>query len=104
VGAAFLGVLSTSSPPEVRCWVDVGGQGLTDVAAELGVEPAGEDDVNIVLSADPWRLGLHRRSEVRFDGWGAHVANPLRVWCDLHSELRGTEFAAQLWRSISDAR
>lgn len=104
VGAAFHGVLSTSSPAELRCWVDTRGQDLPEIAAELGLEPAGEDDVNVVLSADPWRLGLHRRRQASFDGWTAPVANPLRVWCDLHSELRGSEFAAQLWGIIADAR
>ncbi len=40
VGAAFLGVLGTSSPPEVRCWVRVNDRPLEEVAAELGLEPA----------------------------------------------------------------
>ncbi len=100
-GAAFLGVLGTSSPPEVRCWVGVGGRALPAVAEQLGLEPASQGAMNIALSADPWKVGIHRRSEAAFDDWTATVAHPVRVWCDLHGEPRGADFAAQLWRSVS---
>jgi hypothetical protein len=103
VGAAFLGVLGTSSPSEVRCWVGADGRSLEEVAAELGLEPASAESANVRLSADRWRIGIHRRAIARFDELTATVAHPLRVWCDLHGEQRGSEFAAQLWAEISRA-
>jgi hypothetical protein len=103
VGAAFLGVLGTSSPTEVRSWVSVNGRSLTDVAERLGLEPVPPESANVRLSADPWRIGTHRHADEQFDGWTATVAHPLRVWCDLHSEDRGREFAAQLWGKVSNA-
>jgi DNA-binding transcriptional ArsR family regulator len=103
-GAAFLGVLGISSPAQVRCWVTVNEQALTEIAERLGLEPAPPESVNVCLSADPWRIGTHRRAVQDFDGMTAAVAHPLRVWCDLHGEERGDEFAAQLWGTISHAR
>jgi len=102
-GAAFLGVLGTSSPSEVRCWVDIGDRPLPSAAELLGLEPAFEEDANVAISVDPWRVGVHRSSTARFEEWAASVAHPLRVWCDLHGEQRGAEFAAQLWGEISRA-
>jgi DNA-binding transcriptional ArsR family regulator len=103
VGAAFLGVLSTSSPSEVRCWVVSRGQALTVVAERLGLEPAPEGAANVTLSSDSWSVGVHRSRDVRFEDWTATIAHPARVWCDLHSEQRGIEFAAQLWRMVNNA-
>ncbi len=103
-GAAFLGVLGTSSPSEVRCWVDAGERPLTEIADSLGLDPAPEESVNVSLSSDPWRVGVHRRGSISFEDWTATVADPVRVWCDLHSEKRGAEFAAQLWGVITHAR
>jgi hypothetical protein len=77
---------------------------LTEVAERLGLEPAPPESANVRLSADPWRIGTHRRAVQDFDGMTATVAHPLRVWCDLHAEERGSEFAAQLWGTISHAR
>jgi predicted transcriptional regulator len=102
-GAAFLGVFGTSSPTEVRCWATVNGQSLTEVAGLLGLEPAPPESANVRLSADSWRIGIHRRAEAHFDSWTAMVAHPLRVWCDLHGEERGSEFASQLWGKVSHA-
>jgi DNA-binding transcriptional ArsR family regulator len=102
-GAAFLGVLGTSSPLEVRCWVDLRGGTLTALAEQLRLEPAPQGAANIALSADPWGVGVHRRANASFEEWTATVANPVRVWCDLHSEQRGVEFAAQLWGAVSHA-
>jgi hypothetical protein len=96
-GAAFLGVLGTSSPDEVRVWVDVNEQSLAGVAEQIGLEPAPPESANVRLSADLWRIGTHRSVTAEFDGLAATVAHPLRVWCDLHGEKRGREFAAQLW-------
>ncbi|MGH9279069.1 MAG: winged helix-turn-helix domain-containing protein [Acidimicrobiales bacterium] len=101
-GAAHYGVLGTSSPKEVRCWVDADGAQLADVAERLALDPAPRDEANVVLSADRWRVGVHRRRELQFDESNAWVAHPLRVWCDLHDEERGSEFAAQMWGAVSD--
>ncbi|CAN5876938.1 hypothetical protein BH20ACT7_BH20ACT7_16070 [soil metagenome] len=59
--------LSTSSPTEVRCWVNTHGRDLSHVAGRLGLEPAPEGATNVVISADPWRVGVHRRAEITFD-------------------------------------
>lgn len=104
VGAAYHGVLGTSSPKEVRCWVDVRGRSLGDVAEALGLEPATEESSNVLLSADRWRVGVHRRAGVQFDDLTASVAHPLRVWCDLHDEQRGSEYAAQMWGAVVNGR
>lgn len=96
-GAAFLGVIGTSSPSQVRCWIDVSQHSLTAAAELIGLEPAPKEAANVVLSADPWRVGIHDRGMARFEEWTAMVAHPVRVWCDLHSEQRGADFAAQLW-------
>ncbi|MCZ7535215.1 MAG: hypothetical protein M5T61_04230 [Acidimicrobiia bacterium] len=102
VGAAFYGIVGTASPPTVRCWVDTSASSLSDVAGLLGLEPAPEDEANVGLSADRWRIGMHRREERTFEEWKATVAHPIRVWCDLRDEQRGDEFAAQMWGLISD--
>lgn len=103
-GAAFLGVLGTSSPSEVRCWAALNGRTLSGVAERLQLDPASPESANVRISADPWRIGVHHRADAHFDEWTATVAHPLRVWCDLHGEARGREFAAQLWRDASHAR
>lgn len=103
-GAAFLGVLGTSSPREVRCWAALNGRTLPEIAGRLQLDPAPPESVNVRVSADQWRIGVHRRADVHFDGWTATVAHPLRVWCDLHGEVRGREFAAQLWKEAIHAR
>lgn len=102
-GAAFLGVSATSSPAEVRCWATVNGQSLSEIAGRLGLESAPQESANVRLSADPWRIGVHRRAEAGYDVWAATVAHPLRVWCDLRGEERGGEFAVQLWGKVSNA-
>lgn len=102
IGAAHYGVLGTSSPREVRCWVAAGGALLADVAERLELEPAPREAANVALSADRWKVGVHRRRELQFDESNAWVAHPLRVWCDLHDEERGSEFAAQMWGAVSD--
>jgi DNA-binding transcriptional ArsR family regulator len=102
-GAAFLGVLGTSSPLEVRCWATLNGRSLEEVAAALGLAPAPRESMNVLVSADPWRIGVHRRATAHFDEWTATVAHPFRVWCDVHAEERGREFASQLWGKASHA-
>jgi MarR family len=99
---AYLGVISTSSPPEIRVWVDSNGQELAAIAPLLGLESAPAEEANVVLSIDPWHVGTHKCSKRSFGGHEAVVAHPLRVWCDLHDERRGPEFAAQLWKVITN--
>lgn len=96
----FLGILSTFPPAQIRCWVAAPADGLDAIARQLTLEPAPPDESNVVLGADPWKAGVHSRSERRFDRWEASVAHPLRVWCDLHDEPRGTDFADQLWKEL----
>lgn len=103
VGAAFHGVLGASSPTEVRCWVDLQGRRLPEVAGRLGLDPAPVGAANVILCSDPWRVGVHRRGKSSFGESTATVAHPVRVWCDLRSERRGAEFAAQLWGAVAHA-
>lgn len=104
VGAAYQGVLGTSSPKDVRCWVDTRSGSLANVAEALELEPSSEESANVLLSADRWRVGVHRRAEADFDDFTASVAHPLRVWCDLHDEQRGSDYAAQMWGVMIDGR
>ncbi|HEY0640579.1 MAG TPA: winged helix-turn-helix domain-containing protein [Pseudonocardiaceae bacterium] len=100
-GAAYLGVVGTSSPARIRCWTRSPDLPLPEVARRLGLEPAAEDEANVTLAEDRWRLGTHRRDRLTFDASEAYVAHPLRIWCDVHSELRGTEFAAEMWSYVN---
>jgi len=104
VGAAHLGVLGTSSPPEVRAWVRAPGGDLAGAAEDLGLEPVSGEDANVVLSRDRWGVGVGRRRTLAFDGRPAWVAHPVRLWCDLHAERRGSEYAAQMWSVVSRGR
>lgn len=98
---AYFGVLGTSPSEQVRCWVGEQESELEVVAERLGLEPAPVEESNVVLAADPWGVGMIGRAEREFGGSRAVIAQPVRVWCDLHSEQRGTEFAAQLWKEIA---
>jgi hypothetical protein len=101
IAAAHYGVLGTSSPRDVRCWVAHGSAPLADVAEKLELEPAPREEANVVLSSDGWRFGVQRRRELQLDDSSVWVAHPLRVWCDLHDEARGSEFAAQMWGAVN---
>jgi DNA-binding transcriptional ArsR family regulator len=97
---AFHGVLGTSSPAQTRCWVAGSDEHLEENARSIGLEPAPDEASNVILAADPWNVGLHRRASREFEKYTAIVAQPLRTWCDVREEPRGREFAAQLWKEI----
>lgn len=101
VGAGFLGILGTSTPDVVRCWLRLGHDDLPVTASALGLDPAPADAANVALSVDSWFVGTHRRHRHNLDDVEAWVAHPLRVWCDLPGEPRGADFAAQLWESTA---
>lgn len=102
VAANYLGIASTSSPERLRIWVDAQDKELEATATALGLEPASGDEANVSISHDRWRAGTIHRRLATLDGSDAWIANPLRIWCDLHDEPRGSEFAAQMWGSIAD--
>jgi len=104
VGAAYLGVLGTASPKDVRAWVDAGDRGLENVAEMLGLEPASDDAGNVVVSNDKWGVGVKGRIDAPFDDLHAWVAHPLRIWCDLPDEQRGSDYAAQMWTVVINGR
>ena len=100
---AFLGIFGTASPQTVHCWVrdDNGDGGLEGIARSLRLEPVSPEEANIVLTADRWGIGTLDRARASHEEWSTWVSHPLRVWADLHSEPRGSEFAAQLWPEIA---
>lgn len=102
VGAAFLGVVGTSSPERLRCWVS-SQESLAEVAEQLEIESAPPDEANLEISVDRWGVGLYGATNRSFDQWRAMVAHPVRVWCDLHVERRGVEFADQIWSRLTHA-
>jgi len=97
----FLGILSTASPNQLRCWVRATDDALPEIAGRLRLEPVAAEDANVAIAADRWGIGLNERRRRSYDGRKAWIAHPLRVWCDVHAEPRGSEFAAQLWPEIA---
>jgi hypothetical protein len=78
--------------------VDVPGDALDDVPAELGGFRT-ERGANVTLIADPDRLGL---ADAREDRKGRLIAPPSRVMLDLYLESRGDAAAGvflDLWGS-----
>ncbi|MEX1009097.1 MAG: winged helix-turn-helix domain-containing protein [Acidimicrobiia bacterium] len=103
-GATFLGVLGTASPSAVRCWVNARPSlSALQIADALDLDEVPKADANVGVAVDAWRVGVHRAELATLDEWSAKVAHPVRVWCDLHTEQRGSEFAAQVWGAISHA-
>ncbi len=102
VAAAYYGLLGTTSPAEVRCWLSGSRDELPDLVERLGLEPVGPGVANVQICPDPRGVGVNRRQQLELDSSSAMVAHPLRVWCDLHTEPRGPEFAAQLWGVVND--
>ena len=103
-GAAFLGVL-WALRPLWRCAAGgrSNGRSLEEVAVALELAPAPRESMNVRVSAHPWRIGVHRRATAQFDEWTATVVLLFRLWCDVHAEERGREFASQLWGKASHA-
>lgn len=97
VAAAFLGLMTTSSPERIHCWVSGDQEQLVSAAVQLELERAPMNESNVILSTDPWGVGVHRRQAIGFEQWRASIANPIRIWCDLHAEPRGADIADQLW-------
>jgi DNA-binding transcriptional ArsR family regulator len=99
VAASFLGVIGTSSPRTIRCWVRTDGH-LADAAERLGMEPAPNTAANVELALDARGLGTADTIEAIFEEGMATISAPVRIWCDLHSEPRGEDLAAQFGRLI----
>jgi DNA-binding MarR family transcriptional regulator len=97
--ASFLGVIGTSAPRTIRCWVRTEGH-LVDAAQALGLEPASASGANIELARDQRGLGTDGAFEsVSSDGM-ATISHPVRIWCDLYGEQRGEDVASQFGRVI----
>jgi len=97
VGAAYLGVIGTGDPSTVRVRVEAAPADAEVVLERLGLEPADREEANVAVALDRWRLGTTHAQVHRFQKYSALIAPPVRVWCDLDGEPRGTEFAAHLW-------
>ncbi len=98
-----MGVLGTGDIRVVRGRLRCRPNDLVTQCRELGIEPAPRDQANVAIAADTWGLGSRGARPISFEGYEARIASPLRVWCDVLDEPRGSEFAAQLWRQVSDA-
>ena len=95
--AAYLGILGTGEAGPVRLRAMTKKDGLRPTCRQLGIEVVSREEANVVVAADPWGLGYRGARWMEIDRYRALVASPLRVWCDVADEPRGTEFAAQLW-------
>lgn len=95
-GAAFYGIAGPSSRIQVRCWAVADRKTATVMAGRLGLEEVPEREANVLVAADPWRLGTGGAGIIRSGKCEASVAHPARVWCDLHGEDGGRELAAGL--------
>lgn len=104
VGATFLGVVGTGEPSTVRIRVEATPDDAADALAQLGLEAVDREAANVAIALDRWRLGTTRSQVHRFQEYSALIAPPIRVWCDLDEEPRGTEFAAHLWELMRHGR
>lgn len=75
---------------------------LEQIGRRIGLEPAPIEESNVILAADPWKVGLHGREQRTFQDWTATVAHPLRTWCDLRNERRGIELRRNFGRRSVD--
>ena len=104
VGASLFGILGAGNPEQVRVRVKCEPKQLTDVCRRLQVERVVREEANIAVAADPWGLGEQDAEQSDLNGVRARLASPLRIWCDIADEPRGTEFAAQLWGMMTSDR
>lgn len=99
VAAAQLGVLTTAAPPMLRLWLKCRPEGVPQALRHLGIEPVTVDEANVMVALDRNQVGTLERQPIGTPPiWTSH---PIRVWCDLHSEPRGEDVAAQLWHAIT---
>lgn len=83
---------------ELRVWLS----GLAESPPEprllaAGIEPAARHEANCQVAFDRDGIGLLGARDVSLGHSDIRVAHPLRVWCDVHDELRGDDIAAELW-------
>lgn len=100
IAAAAYGVGMSSTHRELHVWVRDTHHDLQEVAEMLHIDPARKESANVVLSTDPWKFGTQNRTRKQWMDFSLCVANPVRVWCDLHAEPRGDDVAHQLWSVI----
>lgn len=100
VGATFLGVIGTGEPSTVRVRLEATPDEAAAALGRLGLEAVDRDEANVAIALDRWRLGTTHAQVHRFQKYTALIAPPMRVWCDLDGEPRGTEFAAHLWEMM----
>jgi hypothetical protein len=102
-GASFMGVLGTGDIRVVRARLRCKTSELATACRGIGIEPAHQEQANVAVAADPWGLGAVGANIAKFEGYVARIASPLRIWCDVGDEPRGSEFAAQTWGLVSSA-
>lgn len=100
VGATFLGIVGTGEPSLLRLRVLTTAPEAPRALEQLGLEPVDREEANVAVALDRWGLGTTHARRQSFQKRSAVVAAPMRVWCDLDGEPRGTEFAAQLWEGM----
>jgi hypothetical protein len=97
VAAALLGIRGTGATEHVRARIACSPIELEAACRSLGIERVVRDEANVAIAADPWGLGRQGTETVDVDGTEVTLASPMRIWCDIADEPRGSEFAAQLW-------
>jgi hypothetical protein len=100
VGATYLGIVGTGEPSTVRVRVEATPDDAAVALEQLGLEAVDREAANVAVALDRWRLGTTSAQVHRFQRYSALIAPPVRVWCDLDGEPRGTEFAAHLWEMM----
>jgi len=104
IGATYLGIIGTGEPTVLRLRALTTAEEAPHAFAHLGLEVVDRDEANVAVALDRWALGTTHASHRSFQQHSATVAPPIRVWCDLEGEARGTEFSAQLWEMMQRPR
>lgn len=91
VGATYLGVIGTGDPSTVRVRVEATPDDAAAALDRLGLEAVDREEANVAVALDRWRLGTTHAQVLRFQKYSALIAPPVRVWCDLDGEPRGTD-------------